>query len=270
MIVKRNLPDNIVVPNRAALENFNQPKYDGLEVFILNDSSYNNGLTKNEWVQSRNQWFTVWSEFSNSITSSVIVNEELIFVQGSNIYQNTSGNYGWRDLQAPFTVRTTNSQNNPSWMVLFNGMQGLGFSANTMNQVWIDFHIDHDYAMGTNLYPHIHWCPTTNDSGVVRWGVEYTVAKGHQQQAFPATTLIYVEQTVQSNQQWVHFVAESSDLDSIAPTNVEPDTVIKIRFFRDAAHPNDTYPATVHAWQGDIHYQTARLSTINKSPNFFG
>jgi hypothetical protein len=196
--------------------------------------------------------------------------DELVLTQQSNIYQNSTGNYGWRDLQSPFTVRTSNSQNNPSWIVLFNGMQGLAFSKSTMNQVWVDFHIDHDYAMGTNLYPHVHWCPTTVDGGVVRWGIEYTVAKGHQQQAFPATTTVYIEQTIQPNSQWMHFVGETSDLDAISSVDVEPDTVIKVRFFRDAAHPNDTYDAVVHAWQGDIHYQTGRLSSLNKAPNFFG
>jgi hypothetical protein len=269
MIIKQNSGENSSVNTKADLMTLSRPKHIGMEVFVNSDESLGGVLSKYEFVGGDTQWALMWVD-GTSASPSITVVDELIFSQGSNIFHNQSGSYGWKDLQSPFTVRTTNSQNNPSWAVLFNGMQGLVFSKSTMNQVWVDFHIDHDYAMGTLLYPHVHWCPTTTDSGVVRWGIEYTVAKGHQQQAFPSTTIVYVEQTVNPNTQWMHFVAEVSEADAIQPTNVEPDTVIKIRFFRDSTHPNDTYPAVVHAWQGDIHYQTARFSSVNKSPNFFG
>jgi hypothetical protein len=178
----------------------------------------------------------------------------------------------WKDNIAPFVVKDTSGLNNPSWGALFNGMQGLLFSASSMNQVWVDFHVDHDYALGTNVYPHIHWTPTTTGTGVVRWGIEYSVAKGHQQGAssvFPATTTVYVEQTISAASQWMHFVAEVSDVNAIPSTNIEPDTVIKIRIFRDAAHANDTYAADVHAWQSDLHYQMNALGSKNKAPNFY-
>jgi len=114
--------------------------------------------------------------------------------------------------------------------------------------------------------------PTTTATGVVRWGIEYSVAKGHQQGAastFPATTTVYVEQTISTASQWQHFVAEVSLANAIPSTNIEPDSVIKCRIFRDAAHVNDT-AGEIHAWQADMHFQVGRLSTLNKAPNFYG
>ena len=64
-------------------------------------------------------------------------------------------------------------------------------------------------------------------------------------------------------------VAEVSDLDAILSASIEPDTFIKMRVFRDATHALDTYNGNVHAWCCDLHYQTNRIGTKNKAPNFF-
>lgn len=184
---------------------------------------------------------------------------------------NNTTTYGWRDNTAAFIAKGSGA-NNPSWGVFRNGIYGYTFSASTMQEVWANFHVDHDYAAGTVLYPHIHWSPTTTSTGTVRWGIEYTVAKGHQQGAsstFGTTTTIYVEQVISTNSQYQHFVSEVSLADAIPSTNVEPDTVIMVRFFRDANHANDTFPDTVVGIFGDLHYQVNTLSTINKSPNFY-
>ena len=57
--------------------------------------------------------------------------------------------------------------------------------------------------------------------------------------------------------------------DAIPSTNLEPDAVIQIRFFRDAAHPNDTFTDAVMGMFGDLHYQVGTFSTLNKAPNFY-
>lgn len=183
----------------------------------------------------------------------------------------TSATYGWRDLTAAFVVRGT-GLNNPTWGTFRNGIAGYLFSPSTMKEVWSNFHIDHDYAMGTVVFPHIHWAPNTTSTGTVRWGVEYTVAKGHQQGAdstFGATTTVYINQTVSTPSQYQHFVAEVSLADAIPATLLEPDSVIMVRFFRDAANAADTFPDDVFGFFGDLHYQSNRFSTVNKAPNFF-
>ena len=207
---------------------------------------------------------------ANTELTQIRINQELLMDASALFALESTSSYGWRDNIASFVVKATSGTANPSWITLFGGLEGYGFSATAMNQVWVDFHVDHDYALGTNLYPHVHWTPTTTATGTVRWGVEYSVAKGHQQAAFPATTTVYVEQTISTASQWTHFIAEVSDLNAIPGTNIEPDTVIKVRIFRDAAHPNDTYPGVVHAWQSDLHYRANRFATLNKAPSFNG
>jgi len=202
--------------------------------------------------------------------NSITINQEINMA--SNTVVKIDNNYGWRDLRESFTIRKLGGNNNPTWGSItgLGNMEGLLFPDSTMTEIFAEYHLDHDYALGTKLYPHLHWMPIDGSVGTVRWGVEYTIAKGHQQMSFTPTITVYMEQTITSSAPFRHMVAEVSELDAITATYAEPDSVIKIRFFRDGSHPNDTFNGSVHAWQGDIHYQCSTLGTINKAPNFYG
>jgi hypothetical protein len=174
-----------------------------------------------------------------------------------------SGNYGWRDITSDISVKGTGT-NNPSWATVRNGISAYTFSATTMQEAWVNFHINHDYAVGTPIYLHVHWINPGTNTGTVRWGFEYTIAKGHQQEAFPATTTAYVEQA--SSGQFVHMIGEISS--GISSASLEPDALILVRVFRDAAHVNDTCTNAVALVMSDVHYQANKWATKNKAPNF--
>jgi hypothetical protein len=172
---------------------------------------------------------------------------------------------GWRDMQASLTNGRATGSNVPNWSTIVNGIDAWSFSATVMNELWISFHVDHDYKVGSLVHMHVHWLPSTTGLGTVRWGLEYTVAKGHSQQAFGLSQTIYIEQAA-SGTQFMHQVAEhAAGLD----LGLEPDTVVLVRLFRDAAHPNDTYAGAAFGIFCDLHYQTERYSTPQKAPNFY-
>lgn len=174
----------------------------------------------------------------------------------------------WDDYVGDLNGSRASGATQPNWAVFRGGLYGHEFSASSMNEVWINLHIKHDYKQGTKIYPHVHW--STNNatpSGTVRWGIEYSIAKGFDQQAFPATTTVYVEQAASA--QYQHMITEVSDADAIAPTNTEVDSIIMIRLFRDAAHANDTATYTSFGLYVDLHYQKERIGTPNKAPDFY-
>lgn len=181
-----------------------------------------------------------------------------------------SGGLIWQDYITSIEVRGTSGQNNPAFNTYMGNFQGYLFHASSMNQAWCNFHIAHDYAMGTYIFPHVHWLPTTNSAGAVRWGFEIMVAKGHSQQVFGNPVTVYATTSVPANSLGLHVVSEVSEADAILPTNLEPDSFVKVRVFRDAAHPEDTYPGLAHAWFCDLHYQSDKFGTVNRAPNFFG
>ncbi len=192
----------------------------------------------------------------------------------SQMYYGTpyGGDYGigWRDLVGNPTVRGVGAAD-PDWKAItgLTGMWGYSFSASTMQQIWFTFHLDHDYAPGTPIYLHVHWlnAAAVPNTGNVRWGLQYTYARGHQQQAFPAATTVYVTQAAQSTR-YMHMIAEVADADVVPSTNLQTDGLLLVRAFRDAANAGDTCTDEVFMLTMDCHYQSDRHATRNKAPDF--
>lgn len=176
--------------------------------------------------------------------------------------------YGWKDMTADLSAGKAVGANAPTWAAWNGGNMGAySFSASTMNEMWITFHPNHDVIEGELYYPHIHWMPNTTSTGVVRWGIEYVQAKGHNQEAFNTTTsTIYLEDTVSSNSQYMHRIVEATDAQAIAMPEV--DSLILMRIFRDAANAADTFPDAVFGLTVDIHYRAGKFATVGKRPDF--
>ena len=174
---------------------------------------------------------------------------------------------GWNDELASFNAGKLTGANQPSFETFIGGIYAYSFSATAMNEIRLSpLHIKHDYKPESHLHMHIHWSPETTHTGVCRWGIEYSIAKGHGQMAFPTPTTIYLEQAgggVALNHQ---IIEHSAGITS----NIEPDTLIMTRVFRDGAHVNDTFTGKAFGLQMDAHYQVDRICTINKEPNFYG
>lgn len=178
---------------------------------------------------------------------------------------------GWRDLFGDFTAAKLTGSNQPTWAQVKDdgagstGVYAYSFSASVLNEVWLSFHINHDYEEGTAFFPHIHWIPTDTNTGTVRWGIEWSAARGHDQEIFPSTTFTYIEQAAPGVADQ-HMVAETTT--GITVPNAEADMIILARVFRDAAHANDTYTGACFGFRLDAHYQSNRHNTPNKVPPF--
>ena len=178
---------------------------------------------------------------------------------------------GWRDLFGPFSTGKVAGSNVPAWVTFRDGLSAYSFTAAALKEIWMSFHINHDWAPDTALYPHIHYSPLTDEvSGVIRWGIEYSYAKGHGQEVFPTTSTLYLEQTVEANSQYKHYILETTDAQALDNMGIEVDGIIQMRIFRDGAHANDTYAGDVAGLFVDIHYLSDRDTTLNKAPDFYG
>jgi len=180
---------------------------------------------------------------------------------------------GWRDILGSFSNARVTGPNQPTWTMVVNdgasssGVYAFSFAPSTLNELWTSFHINHDYAIGTAFFPHVHWAPDNTDTGTVRWGIEFSASRGHGQDAFPNTTTIFIEQ-VAPGIIHQHMLAEFSDPGVTVP-NAEPDMLILARVFRDAAHANDTFTGNAFGLNLDAHFKVDRDSTLNKEPDFY-
>ena len=175
---------------------------------------------------------------------------------------------GWNDYLAPgIQLETGSPSTAPVLRQLRDGIMMYAFDPIQMNQAWSSIHILHDYIPGTNLFPHIHWtCNNASPSGTVRWGIEYTLAQGYDLGAFGATQTIILEPSV--GNQYSHHITETLDIDSIDGSNIDHDTVVLFRIFRDGLHANDTFADDAFLLYMDFHYQSDGSLTIERNAPF--
>jgi hypothetical protein len=175
----------------------------------------------------------------------------------------------WGDVPADMTAVKVSTTNPPTWAQFRNGIYTWSFSASTVNEVWVKYQIHHDYVPGSPVYPLLYWSVSTTNTGVVRWGIEYTIAKGHQQQAFPITSTIYLNVNV-AGIAYRNYTTEVPEANAIPATNLEPDSLILMRVFRDAAHSADTLVSPAFLLHCSMHCRKNRDGTTrNKVPDFY-
>lgn len=175
---------------------------------------------------------------------------------------------GWRDITSEINVRDSKSSS-PVWEQLGNLTDIYAYNFSISKEGWSTFHIDHDYKPGGEIYIHIHWTTNGTDTRSVKWQIDYTVAKGHNQSVggtFTNPTTVFLEQN-SSGTAYRHMITEMPS--SINVSNAEVDSIILVHIKRVSNGISDNTDK-VYGLTVDCHYQCDRFSTPNKSPNFYG
>lgn len=176
---------------------------------------------------------------------------------------------GWADIVADLTTRSGTAA--PGVSQYKGGIYLYEFSSTDTLEVYSQFHIPHSWKLGSMLYPHLHFVTTSNLSGVVRIGFEYTAANRHDHSvntAFGATQTITVDFNIPANSADKHFVCEAPELGGIPGTNLDVDAMVLCRIFREASHPNDTFDASIWGITADLHIEVDKASTPFRAPDF--
>jgi len=127
---------------------------------------------------------------------------------------------------------------------------GLLFSASQNNEIHITAQIKHRYKEGTSIYPHVHWEPKTNDSGNVRWTLDYKW-----------TNLNAVESGSYTSIEKIHAAAgtalthQLASFPAITGTGKTISSILSIKLKRTGGTGGDTYGYQALLKYFDIHYQ---------------
>lgn len=183
------------------------------------------------------------------------------FVASMFTHDNT--NYTHHETEVDDVIIEKIDTQTPRVLEIFPGFYGNVFKAGDISQVWVNFHVPTDYVCGTKIYPHIHWSPLDSGGGSVTWVFEYVIAKGWGQSTFP-TSAKKITVTDTAGGAHKHMVTEVPESMAIYSDELEPDTTIKMRIYRDGK--NDSYGSGVHAWQADLSYQSENIGTYNRRP----
>ena len=202
--------------------------------------------------------------------------ERRLFERLNELFRQMSPAEGWKDKEGSLTSAKIAGSKSPTWSIFLDGICAWEFSASVENEVWLNFHMPHDMAFylkredgtyqGATIYPHVHWSPSGTDTGVARFGIEYTIAKGYSQEVFPATTTIYLEQAGSGTAN-MHQIIETTDDNAIVNDSIETDAIMQVRLFRDATHANDTLTDTAFVTYMDLHYYSDGKETNERNRN---
>lgn len=134
----------------------------------------------------------------------------------------------------------------------------------TIRDLHGEVHINHEYVFGSTVYFHIHWAHIiAAPTGNVVWQIDYSIAKCFGIQAFPAPTTITLIQA--AGVQYTHLLIEDTGISS---ADIEPDSIILVRIYRDPAHASDTFANDAYLINVDLHVSIDGMPTNEKARPF--
>lgn len=189
----------------------------------------------------------------------------------------------WKDLQGPVIAQGSG----PGWPTFGtwrNESEAYHFS--TGDEAHFNFHIPHDYAIGTDVYIHVHWGHNgTNISGNMVWDLE--VEHAARTAGVPYGTFSTgVTPSINSNTisgtmnltnfpQYCH-VVEEIQLSASTPSatqidtdDIAPDSIILVHITPSTIPTITGGTGEPFLFTVDIHYQADIEGTKNKDPNFY-
>jgi hypothetical protein len=181
----------------------------------------------------------------------------------------------WKDLKGALAIHEQGgTAQDPAYVPFIGNIRAYQFDNVQGDEIFVEFHMPHDYVIGSPLFLHTHWshASATVASGGVEWKAEVTYAKGHDQATFSTPVEIKMIQDA-STTAYQHMIAEtqlSSDtpeagvqLDS---ADLEPDGLLLLRVTLDANTLSDGSHPFLHFV--DLHYLSTGIGTMDKAPPF--
>lgn len=198
-----------------------------------------------------------------------------------------SPSFGWRDMLGEIVARGTGAAN-PTWTSFRGGIYGYQFASVTINEVWTQFHIPHDWLPGTPLYVHVHWAQNVVDTGgtagvpgAAKWYFELSYADGYGTPGgagdpFTAPLTVSVVQQG-STTQYAHMIGEvqcgvagGAGGTMLDTSTIQVDGLILCRLYRDKTDPADTLDQGPFIFMCDMHHQSnGVLGTKTKNFPFY-
>lgn len=114
----------------------------------------------------------------------------------------------------------------------------------------------HNYAEGTDIIPHIHWLPSTNSGGDVKWQMEYVWINSDGIPVTSSTTVAVV--SAAGSTAWLPKI---SAFQPISGTGKTIGSRFFFRVFRNPVDSQDTYGNDAAFTDFGVHYQINTLGS---------
>lgn len=244
-------------PHYSALNNNN----DTIEAAFENTLS-RDGTGPNEMLASidmnGNSIFNV-----GTVTRSTSLTPFDYIESAGKIEMFTGQDGGWRDMIGQ-AVNPTTGPTIPTWTQL-GSSPFYAYAYQLNDQQWFFYHIQHDYAPGTDVYLHAHWLTNGTSVQPVKWEFTWTFAKGFNQENYNITGTTVSVQEAAHGSAWRHMTTEIATPIS-ATFEVDGILMVRLRRITNGATDNSD---TVFLTMADCHYQSNTFNTKNRIPDFY-
>lgn len=167
----------------------------------------------------------------------------------------------WDDIRVPAqSARLNPVQTKPDFSTFVGGTQTFQFDPTSDETVHFSVQLPHNYKLGTDLKPHIHWSPNDTNTGSVVWKLEYTLANF--EDTFPATSNLQVADPADGTA-LKHQIAPLGTIDGSGIDSLS--TMIICALTRVATDGSDTYTNDAALLEIDFHYE---IDTLGSSDEF--
>ena len=184
--------------------------------------------------------------------------------EGEKIGTDATNDFGWRDITGPIELRGTGA-NDPSFAVV-SGSIFRAYQFAVADEIWIVFHMPHDYVPGSDVHFHAHWMADGTNAQPVKWEWSYVYADGYGSGNFAVAspTTITAEEAA-SGTAHDHMITETA---AASGTGIEVDGLLYVRVRRITNGGTENTDA-IFMLTTDVHYQSTNLPTKNKNPDFY-
>lgn len=154
---------------------------------------------------------------------------------------------------------------NPAELATFvGGTVAYKFVPDAESEVFINWDVPFNWAVGTDLYAAVHWSPAAStNTGNVRWGFEFVSAAVND--TFPTSTSFFYVLSGSSGTAWKHIQSVS---DPYSGAYASINTRFLIRMFRDGANAADTFPDDAYLVGVDFYYKVNKFGTPSYTPPY--
>ena len=154
----------------------------------------------------------------------------------------------WDDIRvAAQSTRVNPATSKPDYAAFVGNTKTFLFDPSTDEGVTFSMQMPHSWAIGTNIEPHVHWAPTTSNTGNVQWVIECTSAAISG--TFGSTTALTVTQAANGVAQYHHYADfDEYDMSSISTVSA----MLECYLYRNA--DSDTYTGDAALLEVDFHF----------------
>lgn len=209
-----------------------------------------------------------WQVYPLGIGSKITINANKLRignVSGGNYFEidTTSGNVRlvgdatqWDDIRVSADVVKPGATA-PNWKAFgpSGNLQALMFEASHHDEAYFMVQLPHQWKEGSNIYPHVHWTPTTTGAGNVVWEMEYSWASIGG--TFGAPGNMASDATAAGGTAWVHKLTDlkESGNNYISGSGKTMSSMLVGRLHRNSNSGSDTLNVDVAFLELDFHFE---------------